>query len=85
MCARASAQPSYSSLRQRLETQIENGKISAGDQAASVVDSLDLVDLDIEAEELGFEPTVQIQTIQDLLWFIRAVEFRATCKRRMIV
>jgi acyl carrier protein len=45
-------------------------------ELSSVLDSLDTVQLTMEIEELGIEPTVPIKTVGDLLWLLNAIELR---------
>ena len=48
-------------------------------------DSLDLVDLQMQIEELedvGLGPNVPIQTVGDLLWQMKALEFQKQLKNK---
>jgi len=66
--------PFYISLRDNLLPRIKSGKLSEDAEWSSVVDSLDTVQLTMEIEELGFQPTVPIKSIRDLLWLFRALD-----------
>jgi hypothetical protein len=51
-------------------------------ELSSVLDSLDLLQLTLEIEEIGFEPNVPIKTVGDLLWLLKAIEFQLQRKKR---
>ena len=66
----------YVDLRESVLARIESGELTEEMELSSVLDSLDTVQLTMEIEELGIEPTVPIKTVGDLLWLLNAIEFR---------
>jgi acyl carrier protein len=66
----------YVDLRETVLAQIESGELTTDMELSSVLDSLDRVQLMMEVEELGIEPTVPIRTVGDLLWLLKAIELR---------
>jgi hypothetical protein len=51
-------------------------------ELSSALDSLGIVQLTLEMEEMGFEPSVPIKTVGDLLWLLKAIEFQLQRKKR---
>ena len=71
--------PFYVGLRDSVLAQIKSGNLTEDMEASSVLDSLDIVQLTMEIEELGIEPpTVPIRSVGDLLWLFKAIDFK--CK-----
>jgi len=68
--------PFYIDLRDTVLAQIKSGKLTEDMELSSVLDSLDTVQLMLEIEELGIEPTVPIRSVGDLLWLFKAVELK---------
>jgi acyl carrier protein len=66
----------YVDLRETLLARIESGELTEDMESSSALDSLDTVQLTMEIEELGIEPTVPIKTVGDLLWLLNAIELR---------
>src|SRR5580693_7923416 len=66
----------YVDLRETVLARIESGELTEETELSSVLDSLDTVQLTMEIEELGIEPTVPIKTVGDLLWLLNAIELR---------
>ena len=66
----------YTDLRETVLARIESGELTEHMELSLVLDSLDTVQLTMEIEELGIEPTVPIKTVGDLLWLLNAVELR---------
>jgi acyl carrier protein len=66
----------YVDLRETLLARIESGQLTENMELSSVLDSLDTMQLTMEIEELGIEPTVPIKTVGDLLWLLNAIELR---------
>jgi hypothetical protein len=66
----------YVGLRETVLSRIESGELTEDTGLSSVLDSMDRVQLTMEIEELGIEPTVPIKTVGDLLWLLNAVELR---------
>lgn len=70
-------------LQKRILARIRAGKVTEDtelDPALNTlgIDSLTWLDLTLEMEELkelGFEPSVTIKTVGDLLWLLKAIEF----------
>jgi acyl carrier protein len=66
----------YVDLRETVLARIESGELTEEMELSSVLDSLDTVQLTMEIEELGIEPTVPIKSVGDLLWLLNAIELR---------
>jgi len=66
----------YADLRETVLARIESGELAEDMELSSVLDSLDTVQLSMEIEELGIEPTIPIKTVGDLLWLLNAIELR---------
>ncbi len=75
-------EPYYLGLRDSLHARIESGELTENMELFSVLDSLDIVQLTLEIEEMAFEPSVPIKTVGDLLWLLRAIEFQLEPKKR---
>ena len=76
------ARPHYLSVRERELARIAAWKLTVGSDLSAVVDSLDLLELQMEMEDVGMEPTVAIKTVGDLLWLLRAIELRFKKEQR---
>ena len=63
-------------LRDTVLAQIKSGRLTEDMELSSVLDSLDLVQLTMEIEELGLKPTVPIKSVGDLLWLFKAVDLK---------
>jgi len=72
----------YLDLRDSLHARIESGELTENMELSSVLDSLDIVQLTLEIEEMGLEPNVRINTVGDLLWLLKAIEFQLQRKKR---
>jgi hypothetical protein len=66
------------SLRDSLD---ESGELTLDMELSSVLHSLDIVQLTMETEEMGIEPTVPIKTVGDLLWLLKAIDFKLQRKK----
>lgn len=75
-------EPYYLGLRDSLRARIESGELTENMELSSVLDSLDRVQLTLEIEEMGFESSVPIKTVGDLLWLLKAIEFQLQRKER---
>ena len=63
-------------LRESVLARIQSGELTEEMELSSVLDSLDTVQLTMEIEEFGIEPTVPLKTVGDLLWLLNAIELR---------
>lgn len=68
--------PFYIGLRDTVLARIKSGKLTEDMELSSALDSLDTVQLQMELEELGIEPTVPIKSVGDLLWLFKAIELK---------
>ena len=75
--------PHSSVLRENLLARVAAGQISESSDLSSIVDSLDLVALEMEIDEFGMEPSVHVRTVGDLLWLLKAIEFQRSRKRML--
>jgi len=66
----------YEDLRDRILPRVEAGELSLDTPLASIADSLELVELQMEVEEMGFEISVPITTVGDFLWLVKKIEYR---------
>jgi hypothetical protein len=66
----------YVDLRETVLARIKSGELTEDMELSSVLDSLDRVQLTMEIEELGIEPTVPIKSVGDLLWLLNAIELK---------
>jgi hypothetical protein len=64
-----------------LQARIAKGEVSEDTDISSVFESLDLVEIEMEAEELGMDTLVPIRTVGDLLWLLKAIELRINRKK----
>jgi hypothetical protein len=71
----------HAGLQKRLHRQLASGKISETTRVLTVLDSLEMVELTMQIEELGRAPSVPVETVGDLLWLINAIEFRLQRKQ----
>jgi hypothetical protein len=71
----------YVGLRDSLDARIESGELTPNMELSSVLDSLEIVELTMETEELGIETTVPIKTVGDLLWLLKAIDFKLQRKK----
>ena len=83
--------PWYLELREKIEARIEAGELTEDMEMSLAwdilrVDSLDFVELEMELEELsevGFEPTVKIETVREFLWLLKAIEIWRERKKKL--
>jgi hypothetical protein len=68
-------------LRDTVLTQIKSGKSTEDKELSSVLDSLDTVQLTMESEELGIQPTAPIKSVGDLLWLFKAIDLKRELTR----
>lgn len=81
----------YMELREKIEARIEAGELTEDTEMSVAwdvlrIDSLDSVEFELELEELseaGFEPTVEIQTVREFVWLLKAIEFWHERKKRL--
>jgi acyl carrier protein len=66
----------YEGLRDRIFPKVERVELSLDTPLSSIADSLDLIELDLELEEMGFEISVPIKSIGDFLWLVKKIEYR---------
>jgi hypothetical protein len=69
----------YEEVRRSILAQIEKGRLSEDSNLA--MESLERVELDMEIEELGVEPAVQIRTVKDFLWLCKAIDLQRELRR----
>jgi hypothetical protein len=69
-------EPFYVGLRHSVLARIESGKLTEEMELSSVLDSLEKVELTMEIEEFGIEPTVPIKSVRDLLWLLKAIDIQ---------
>jgi acyl carrier protein len=69
-------EPFYVGLRESVLAQIKSGELTEEMELSSILDSLDTVQLTMEIEELGVEPTVPLRSIGDLLWLFKAIDLK---------
>ena len=66
----------YEGLRDRILPKVERGGLSLDTPLSSIADSLDLIELDLELGEMGFEISVPIKSVGDFLWLVKKIEYR---------
>ncbi|HEY6268885.1 MAG TPA: hypothetical protein VIX11_11350 [Candidatus Acidoferrum sp.] len=66
----------YCGMRKYVQRRIASGKLDEEFDLSKVWDSLELVELTMEAQESGLEPAVEIKTVRDFLWLCRAIDFQ---------
>jgi len=66
----------YEGLRDRIVPKVERGELSLDKPFLSIADSLDIVELDLEIREMGFDISVPIETVGDFLWLVKKIEYR---------
>jgi acyl carrier protein len=69
-------EPFYTGLRRTVLARIKSGKLTEDAELSSVLDSLDTVELTMEIEALGIEPTVPLKSVGDLLWLFKAIDLK---------
>lgn len=69
-------EPFYISLRETVLARIKSGELAKDTDLSEALDSLDRVELEMEIEELGAEPTVSINSVGDLLWLFKAIDLK---------
>jgi len=69
-------EPWHREIRRTLVAQVSAGRLSEDTELSKVLDSLDLVEVTMEAEESGVEPAVEIKTVRDFLWLCKAIDFQ---------
>ena len=70
----------YEGLRDRILPKVETGEMRFDTPLSSIADSLDLVELTLELEEMKVEIDVPIRTVGDFLWLAKNIEFRKSQK-----
>lgn len=68
-------EPDHIALRRKIQKRLDSGKLTEDSPASKVIDSLDSIELDMEAEELGLTPEPG-HTVKDLLRLLKTVEFQ---------
>ena len=69
-------EPFYSEMRRNVLAQIAKGRLTEDSDLSKVLDSLELAELTMEAEESGVEPAIEIKTVRDFLWLCKAMDFQ---------
>jgi hypothetical protein len=73
-------EPYYVHLEDSLNARIESGELTEETALSWDLDSLVLVQLTMDLEELGIDPTAPIKTVGDLLRLLRTIGFQRRCK-----
>jgi hypothetical protein len=76
------AEPLYCEMRRNVFAQIAKGRLIEDSDLSNVLDSLELVELTMEAEEVGVEPAIEIKTVRDFLWLCKAMNFQRQRRER---
>jgi hypothetical protein len=74
-------EPAYQGMRTHILAQLASGKLTEDSDLSKALDSLEVVELTMEAEECGVEPTVEIKNVKDFLWLCRAMDFHRHRRR----
>ena len=69
-------EPWYCGMRKYVQKKIASGQLNEESDLSKALDSLELVELTLEAQESGVEPAVEIKTVRDFLWLCRAIDFQ---------
>jgi acyl carrier protein len=69
-------EPFYVGLRKSVLAQIKSGELTEEMELSSILDSLDTVQLTMEIEELGVEPTVPLRSVGDVLWLFKTIDLK---------
>jgi hypothetical protein len=69
-------EPQYRGMQKYVQKKIASGKLNEESDLLKVLDSLELVELTMEAQESGVEPAVEIKTVGDFLWLCKAIDFQ---------
>jgi hypothetical protein len=75
-------EPLYCEMRRNVFTQIAKGRLTEDSDLSNVLESLELVELTMEAEEAGVEPAIEIKTVRDFLWLCKAMDFQRQRRQR---
>ena len=75
-------EPFYIELRETVVARIKSGNLAEDTDLSEALDSLDRVQLQMEVEELGVEPTVSIRSVGDLLWLFTAIDLKHAHKMK---
>jgi hypothetical protein len=67
-------EPEYSEMRRTVLSRIASGGLTEDSDLSEALDSLERIELTLEAEESGVEPAVDIRTVRDFLWLCRAID-----------
>ena len=65
----------YEGLRDRILPKVDLGELPLDTPLTKYADSLDLVELQLELEEMGLDIDVPIKTVGDFLWLVKKIEF----------
>jgi len=74
-------EPQYCDMRRLVLARIASGQLTEDSDLSNVLDSLELVELTMEAEESGVEPAVEIKTVRDFRWLFKAMNFQPQRKQ----
>jgi|SRR6266403_2353723 len=69
-------EPQYCGMRKYVQKKIASGQLNEESDLSKALDSLELVELTLEAQESGVEPAVEIKTVRDFLWLCKAIDFQ---------
>ena len=75
-------EPLYCEMRRNVFAQIAKGRLTEDSDLSNVLESLELVELTMEAEEAGVEPAIEIKTVRDFLWLCKAMDFQRQRRQR---
>ena len=69
-------EPFYVSLRDTVIARIKSGELTEDTDLSEALDSLDRVELEMELDELGAQPSVSINSVGDLLWLFKSIDLK---------
>jgi hypothetical protein len=79
-------EPPFTDIRRKLRSAIATGKTSEDADAATalrlILDSLDVVELDMAIEERGGESDLSVRTVRDLMWRLDRLDQEYERERR---
>jgi hypothetical protein len=75
-------EPLYCEMRRNVFAQIAKGRLTEDSDLSNLLESLELVELTMEAEEAGVEPAIEIKKVRDFLWLCKAMDFQRQRRQR---
>lgn len=70
----------YEEIRRSILAQIEKGCLA--EDSEFTMESLERVELVMEIEESGVEPTVEIRAVKDFLWLCKAMNLKRELREK---